>query len=82
MSLDLSVDRHSTVAYFDLAAGGRTYRVAQIAPDFVILDRPDDPPKPGEAELTIRSEGRSPVHRQIEVLGPDPEHPDRLLIRR
>lgn len=82
MSIDLSVDRHSTVAYFDLVIHDVSYKVAQLAPSFLILDRPQEPPLPGRGKLTIRSEGRPPVEREIEVLGVHAKLPDRLLIRR
>jgi len=81
MSTDTSVDRYSFVATFELIADGQSIKLAQIAPDFVILDRPVHV-APGSAELIIHFSDRPDQLREIEVLGPDPEHPDRLLIRR
>lgn len=81
MSTGTSVQRSSFVADFELYVEGRTLRPAAVAETFIVLDKME-PVQPGPAELVIRINGGPENRRQIEVLGPDPEHPDRLLIRR
>jgi hypothetical protein len=66
MSTDLSVDRFSTVAAFELVADGRSYRVAQVARDFILLDRATPIPA-GPAELIIRVDGEE-IRRQIMIV--------------
>ena len=65
MSSQTSVDRRSTVADFELLAAGRSYAVAQVASDFLILDIPAEIP-PGAAALIIRAEGRE-LRRDLEL---------------
>ena len=74
--------RHSTVAYFELIANNVCYKVGQIAQSFIILDLAQPLPPIGPAGLIIRSEGKDPRHRQIDIIGPDPVHPERINIRR
>lgn len=57
------MDRFSTVADFELLAGGKTYDVVQVASTFLILQTPQEIP-PGDAELIIRVDGEV-IHRQI-----------------
>ena len=66
MSSQTSVDRFSTVADFELLAAGRSYSVAQVAPEFLILEQAADIP-PGPATLIIRAEGRE-LHRSLHLL--------------
>jgi hypothetical protein len=63
MSTDLSLDRHSSVADFELLAHNRSYDVAQVAPEFLILETPTEIP-PGPATLVIRLEGEE-IRRQL-----------------
>lgn len=62
MSTDLSLDRHSSVADFQLLVQGQSYDVVQVAPEFLILATPTEIP-PGPAELVIRLEGRETRRR-------------------
>ncbi|MDA1230698.1 MAG: hypothetical protein O2856_07990 [Planctomycetota bacterium] len=82
MSTNTSVQRHSTVAYFELISNSESYKVGQIAQSFIIMDATQRVPPTGPAELIVRSEGKDPMHRQIEVIGPDAERPERIQIRR
>jgi len=81
MSTGISTDRYSFVATFELRIDEQSIELAQIAPEFIIPRRHQQSLS-GPAELIIHYSDRPAQHRQIEVLGPDPEHPDRLLIRR
>jgi len=62
MSSKLSVDRYSTLSYFDLHANGETYSLAQIAPDFIVFRTPVELP-PCEGTIVIRSEGEQTERR-------------------
>jgi hypothetical protein len=44
---------HSAIVKMHLLIGGITIPVAQLGPDFLLLDEPDDHP-PGEASLVLR----------------------------
>ena len=81
MAIETSAERYSFTATFELITGGRSIQLGQLAPEFVILDR-EEPVEPGPAELIIHYSDRPALHRQIEVLSPDPERPERLRIRR
>jgi hypothetical protein len=63
MSSDISVERFSTIADFELLAAGHSYQVAQVASHFLVLREAADIP-PGEAELIIRVEGEE-LRRRI-----------------
>lgn len=65
MSHDTSLDRYSTVAEFELLANGTSYTVAQVAPQFLILDKPACIPQ-GLATLMIRTEGEE-IRRDITI---------------
>jgi hypothetical protein len=80
MSSDTSVQRFSTVAHFDLVVNGRSYRVAQVARDFVLLDKPTAIP-PGPGVLVIRVEGEE-IRRNIELPAGASAETDRVEIRR
>jgi len=67
MSTDLSLDRHSKLADFELLAGGRSYRVNQVSRDFILLDRAEAIPA-GPAVLLIRVEGEDEIRREIQVV--------------
>ena len=82
MTSNTFVQRHATVAYFELIANNESYKFGQIAQSFIILDVVQPVPPTGPAELIIRSEGKDPRHRQIEIIGSDPAHPERISIRR
>lgn len=81
MSISTPVDRYSFVAEFELLAGNCSIELSQIAPAFVIPRRPQDVPT-GPAKLITRYSDRPDLQQPVEVLGPDPEHPERILIRR
>jgi hypothetical protein len=66
MSHDTSLDRFSTVAEFELLTKGTIYAVAQVAPGFLILDKPNGIPV-GPATLIIRTEGEE-IRRDVTVL--------------
>lgn len=66
MSHDTSFDRYSTVAEFELLANGISYAVAQVAPQFLVLNKPTSIP-PGKATLIIRTEGEE-IRRDITVV--------------
>lgn len=71
--------RLSTVAEFDLIVNDRTIPVAQVAPDFLLLDTPTVIPA-GPATLVIRVDGEE-QRRSIEIVdGGTPT--TRLTIRR
>ncbi|MFG0335218.1 MAG: hypothetical protein ACF8TS_17815 [Maioricimonas sp. JB049] len=40
MARDTSIDRHSSVVTLQLELSGRVYPLAQIGPDFVVLQEP------------------------------------------
>jgi hypothetical protein len=80
MSSDTSVQRFSTVADFDLLINGQSYKVAQVAPDFLLLDKATAIP-PGPAVLVIRVEGEE-IRRAIELPAGASEETDRVEIRR
>jgi hypothetical protein len=63
MSSETSVDRFSTVAEFELLIAGRSYRVAQVAPDFLFLDTTAEI-APGPGVLVIRVDGQE-IRREI-----------------
>jgi hypothetical protein len=80
MSSDTSIQRFSTVADFDLLINGRSYKVAQVAPDFLLLDKATAIP-PGPGVLVIRVEGQE-IRRAIELPSGASEEADRVEIRR
>jgi hypothetical protein len=54
MSSETSVDRFSTVAEFELLIADRSYRVAQVAPDFLILENAAEiAPSPGVVVIRV-----------------------------
>ena len=55
--------RYSTVADFELLIDGRSYKVAQVASEFLLLENPAEI-APSGAVLVIRIEE---IHRQIEL---------------
>ena len=57
--------RYSTIASFELVFGGRSYKVAQVASDFIIFAQPQSLPA-GEADLYIRVE-QEELHRRIRL---------------
>ena len=57
--------RRSAVADFELVAAGCSYSVAQVAPEFIILEVSADI-SPGPAALFIRIEGRE-TRREIDL---------------
>ena len=57
--------RYSTIAQFELVRGGRSYKVAQVASDFIIFAQPESLPA-GEADLYIRVE-QEELHRRIRL---------------
>lgn len=59
------MDRHSTVADFELLAAGCSYSVAQVAPEFLILAAAAEIPA-GPATLVIRAEGHE-LRRDLEL---------------
>jgi hypothetical protein len=81
MASETSVARTSFTAYFELIADGKSYSLGQVASDFVILRNSGAIPS-GTAELIIRYDDQPEIHRQIEVIGPDAERPERIVIRR
>ena len=81
MASETSVTRTSFTAYFELIADGKSFALGQVARDFVILRSPCIVAA-GPAELIVRYDDQPEIHRQIEIIGPDPTHPDRISIRR
>ena len=65
MASETSVPRYSTVADFELLVDGRSYKVAQVAPEFLLLENPAEI-APGSAVLVIRVEGEE-LRRQIDL---------------
>lgn len=63
MSKQTSLERFSTVADFELLAGGQSFAVVQVAPDYIILQTPQEIAS-GDAELIIRVENEV-IRRQI-----------------
>ena len=59
------VIRRSAVADFELIVADRSFSVAQVAPDFIILQTATEIP-PGPAMLFIRIEGRE-TRRTLEL---------------
>ena len=57
--------RYSTIASFELVCDGRSYRVAQVASDFIIFAQPQSLPA-GEADPYIRVE-QGELHRRIRL---------------
>ena len=57
--------RYSTIASFELVYGGRSYKVAQVASDFIIFAQPESLPA-GEADLYIRVEEET-LHRRTRL---------------
>ena len=57
--------RRSAVADFELTVGERSFSVAQIAPNFIIMETAAEIP-PGPATLFIRIEGRE-TRRTLEL---------------
>lgn len=55
--------RYSTIASFELVFGGRSYKVAQVACDFIIFAQAESLPG-GEGDLYIRVE-QEELHRRI-----------------
>jgi len=77
-----SIERYSFVATGELLVGNQSFSIAQAAPEFLILSRPEQVPT-GPAELMIRyCDEPTPVRRQIQVLGPVQGDPLRISIRR
>lgn len=66
MSTDLSLGRRSSVAELELLIDGKTFELAQAAPDFIILKRPAEI-SAGPAELRVRLDGRERI-RQITIV--------------
>ncbi len=81
MSSDTSVQRFSTVADFDLVVNGRTHKVAQVAPDFLLLETATEIP-PGHGVLVIRVEGSQEIRRAIELPVGASQETNRVQIRR
>ena len=63
MSIDLSLERYSSVADFELVAASRSFDVGQVAEHFIILETACEIPA-GPTELFIRLEGRV-IRREI-----------------
>jgi len=80
MSSDTSVQRFSTVAHFELVVNGRSYKVAQVAPEFLLLDNATAIP-PARGVLIIRVEGEE-IRRAIELPVGASEETNRVPIRR
>jgi hypothetical protein len=80
MSSEISVQRFSTVAAFDLVVNGRSYKLAQVAPNFLLLDKATAI-APGPGVLVIRVEGEE-IRRAIELPLGASEKTDRVEIRR
>jgi hypothetical protein len=57
--------RYSTIASFELVCGGRSYKVAQVASEFIIFAEPQSLPA-GEADLYIRVE-QEELRRRIRL---------------
>lgn len=76
----VEAERYSTVAEFELVAGGRSYRPSHVSRDFIILDRPADIP-PCDADLYIRVEGEE-MHRRIRLPQGASVDSDRVVIER
>ena len=81
MSSDTSIERFSTVADFDLVVNGRSYKVAQVAPDFLLLDTATEIP-PGHGVLVIRVEGARKFAEPLSCRLAPLRDTDRVLIRR
>ena len=81
MASDTSVARTSFTAYFEMIVDRKSFALGQVASDFVILRNTGTTPR-GSAELIIRYDDQPEIHRQIEVIGPDAERPERIRIRR
>jgi len=71
MASETSVTRTSFTAYFELITDGKSF----------ILRSPGTIPA-GPAVLIVRYDDQPEIHRQIEVIGPDPVHAERISIRR
>ena len=81
MASDTSVVGTSFTAYFEVIVDGKSFSLGQVASDFVILRNTGTIPL-GLAELIIRYDDQPEIHRQIEIIGPDAERPERIQIRR
>ena len=66
MSNKTSVERFSTIARFELLADGRSFKVAQVASDFLELEVPTDI-APGPAVLVIRVDESEEIRRDISL---------------
>lgn len=60
------MERFSTVADVELIAAGKSYRVGQVAPAFIMLQCAAAIPA-GDADLSIRVEGEEELHRRIRL---------------
>lgn len=80
MSTHLSLGRRSSTAEFELIVDGHSYDVAQVAPEFLILDTAMEIPA-GPAELVIRLDGRE-NRRQITLVDGADGISTRIRIRR
>ena len=63
-----------------LVAGGKSHRLAQAAPDFVIPSR-SEPILAGPATLVVQVDGVED-RNSVRIVGRDECYPDRLLISR
>lgn len=81
MSTELSLDRYSRLADFELVVAGQSYPVAQAARDFILLDSPAAIP-PGPAVLLIRVEGEEENRREVQLLPGADGSDRRVAIRR
>lgn len=81
MASPVSIERFSTVADVELVAAGKSYRVGQMAPAFIVLKCAADIPA-GDADLYIRVEGEDEIHRRLRLpQGASVESP-RVVIER
>ena len=54
---DVKVNGYSANVHMQLCVNGRTYRIGQLGPDFLILDDPTDLP-PARGEITVSIDGQ------------------------
>ncbi len=80
MSLEPAVKRYSAIVQAWLIVSGVEHPLSQLAPEFVILQRPSPIPC-GDAVLRVTIDGRED-RREIQVLGSDASYPHRLRISR
>jgi hypothetical protein len=78
MSVETSVERHSSIAQGWLLTGEKTHSLAQIASEFVILSRPETVAN-GKATLRLEIDGVPETH-QLTINGTDPKDRQRLLV--